>query len=253
MTRPDYLGVNRAGWDENAPTYAAFGEAMWAGEPVWGIWSIAEADVGLLPDVAGHDTVELGCGTGYVSAWLARRGARPVGVDLSPAQLSSARRFQRRFGIDYPLIRAAAEDAPLPAARFDLVISEYGAALWSDPYRWVPEAARLLRPGGRLVFLTNAPLVVLCMADEEEVPADDRLKRPYFGLRRTEWADTTMVEFHLAHGEWIELLRANGFEIERLVELRPPPEATTSFTWVDIDWARQWPSEEAWVARLPDQ
>ena len=39
------------------------------------------------------------------------------------------------------------------ADRFDLVISEYGASLWADPYAWVPECARVLRPGGRLVFL----------------------------------------------------------------------------------------------------
>ena len=94
------------------------------------------------------DTVELGCGTAYFSAWLASRGARPVGIDITPAQLETARRMQAEFGLDFPLIEASAEDVPLPDESFDLAISEYGASIWADPYRWIPEAARLLRPGG---------------------------------------------------------------------------------------------------------
>jgi SAM-dependent methyltransferase len=66
-------------------------------------------DLGLLPSVRGLDTVELGCGTGYVSSWLARRGARPIGVDNSGRQLATARRFQVEFGIGFPLIHADAE------------------------------------------------------------------------------------------------------------------------------------------------
>ena len=69
-------------------------------------------------------------------------------------------------------------------------------------------------------------------------------------MHRTIWPDDTSVEFHLPHGEWIRLLRENGFEIERLVELRPGPDATTSYTQIaSLEWARQWPSEEAWIAR----
>ena len=57
---------------------------------------------------------------------------------------------------------------PLPDASFDFAISEYGASIWCDPYEWIPEAARLLRPGGRLVFLVNAPLIMLCGPDDED-------------------------------------------------------------------------------------
>ena len=46
----------------------------WAqSEPSWGIWGVPESEARILPDVAGLDTIELGCGTAYVSAWLARR------------------------------------------------------------------------------------------------------------------------------------------------------------------------------------
>ena len=98
---------------------------QWAQEEItWGMWRVPEREVGALPEVAGLDVVELGCGTAYFSAWLARRGARPVGVDVTPAQLKSARRCQVEFGLDFPLVEASADDVPLPDASFDLVLSE---------------------------------------------------------------------------------------------------------------------------------
>ena len=121
-----------------------------------------------LPEVDGRDVIELGCGTAYVSAWLARRGARPVGIDITPEQLATARALQAEHGLDFPLIEGSAEAVPLPDDSFDVAISEYGASLWCDPEAWIPEAARLLRPGGRLWFLTNTPLVMLTMHDEDE-------------------------------------------------------------------------------------
>ena len=187
----------------------------------------------MLPDdLAGKDAIELGCGTAYVSAWLARRGARVVGIDNSEAQLATARRLQRQHGLDFPLLHGNAEAVPYPDASFDFAISEYGACLWADPQRWVPEAARLLRPGGRLVFLVNSFLMMLCMPAEDDVAATDRLLRPAFGMYRVEWPGDHGVEFHLSHGDWIRLLRRSGFEIEDLVELRPcrrtPRRATPS-------------------------
>ena len=116
--------------------------------------------------LAGLDVVELGCGTAYFSAQLARRGARPVGVDPTPAQLDTARRLMERTGITFPLVEAPGERVPLPDASFDLAVSEFGASLWADPALWVPEAARLLRRGGRLVFLTNSFISYLCAIDE---------------------------------------------------------------------------------------
>jgi SAM-dependent methyltransferase len=144
----DHVLRNRAAWDRWAADYAGPGLRRWAvAEPSWGLWNIPEAQVGLLPaDVAGRDSIELGCGTGYISAWLARRGARPAGLDNSAEQLATARQLQDRFGLRFPLVHASAERVPFADASFDLAISEYGASIWCDPYRWIPEAARLLRP-----------------------------------------------------------------------------------------------------------
>jgi SAM-dependent methyltransferase len=221
----------------------------WSAEPYWGIWHIPEAELGILGDVDGLDVVELGCGTAYVSAWLARLGARPVGVDVTPAQLASARRCQDEFGLEFPLVEADAGETGLPGASFDLAISEYGASIWVDPYRWIPEAARLLRPGGRLVFLCNSPLVILCSPDDGKV--DERLRRPQRGLRRVAWVGEDGAEFHLGHGEWIDVLRSSGFDVERLVELFAPEDAVDHehYDFVTAAWAKAWPSEDVWVAR----
>jgi SAM-dependent methyltransferase len=251
---PDSVAINRESWTRaNAEHTDASAARQWAAEAfTWGTWGVPESDLRTLGEVTGRDVVELGCGTAYVSAWLARLGARPVGVDPTPAQLETARRLQRETGIEFPLVEAPGEDVPLPDASFDLVVSEYGASLWADPERWVPEAARLLRSGGRLVFLTNAWVAFLCMPDTDD-PVGEQLVRPQFGAAPTvDWRSIGGgIEFHLAHGEWIELLRRNGFEILALHELQAPPEAQTHehYDWVTADWAKRWPSEEIWVAR----
>ena len=198
--------------------------------------------------MTGKDTIELGCGTAYVSAWLARRGARPVGIDNSEQQLATARRLQAEHGIEFPLIHGNAEAVPYPDASFDLAISEYGASIWADPYRWIPEAARLLRPGGRLIFLVNSTILMLCMPDEER-PATDEMLRP---LPRPPSA--RVVERRLGQ------LRASARRLdpaapgERLRRSRTSsssgrPRATDHFPYATNEWARQWPSEEVWVAR----
>jgi SAM-dependent methyltransferase len=241
---------NRTVWTEYAPEFAEWAPRAWAGEFAWGVWHVPESELQALPDVAGLDTVELGCGTGYISSWLARRGARPVGVDITPAQLDTARRMQAEFGVEFPLVEASAEDVPLPDESFDLAISEYGASIWADPYCWIPEAARLLRRGGWLVFLVNGTVMILCSPDEE-LPAGRELLRPYFGMHRFVWDDTGGVEFHLGYGDWIRLLRANGFTVENLIEIQAPAESEPH-RYPELpgrEWSGRWPSEQIWVAR----
>jgi hypothetical protein len=92
---------------------------------------------------------------------------------------------------------------------------------------------------------------MLCAPDEDDVPAGDRLLRPHFGMHRFRWPDDPTVEFHLGHGDMIRLLRASGFEVEDLVELRAPDDAEDNeqYAYVSADWARRWPCEEVWRAR----
>ena len=123
--------------------------------------------------------------------------------------------------------------------------------LWADPYLWIPEIARVLRAGAQMVLLTNSPLVILCAQDyEDSAPITPELKRPYFGMGRTEWPDDNKVEFHLTHSDWISLFAANGFRVERLLELQVSRDAQTNYGFVNAQWASQWPSEDVWVVRL---
>ncbi len=249
--QPEYLRVNADAWDARHDDQVALARRQWSkAAPSWGIFDVPETVARLLPsDLEGVRAVELGCGTAYVSSWLARRGALAIGLDPAAGQLAIAQRFQDEFDVRFPLLRAAGEQVPLRSAVFDLVVSEYGAAIWADPYRWIPEAARLLRSGGELVFLGNSTLLMLCVPDEDGRPAGDRLLRPQHGMHRFEWPDDPTVEFHLGHGDWIRLLRANGFEVEYLIELWPPPGASTDWPVVTVEWGERWPCEEVWRAR----
>jgi SAM-dependent methyltransferase len=245
----DHVELNRRHWDdEAAAVHGPLARGHWsATEPNWGLWGIPESQVSMLPeDLSGVDAIELGCGTAYVSSWLARAGARPVGIDISRQQLATARAMQAEFGADFPLVLANAERVPFQDGRFGLAISEYGASLWCDPHRWIPEAARVLSPGGRLVFLRPSPLFALCVPSDGQ--ASTALLRPQFGMRRLDWG--TSAEFHLPHGEMLRLLRSHGFMVEDLIEIQAPRDAQRDFPYVSAEWAHNWPSEEIWKARL---
>lgn len=134
------------------------------------------------------------------------------------------------------------------AGRDVIAFSEYGASIWCDPHLWIPEAARVLRPGGELVFLANAVLSVLCLPDAGMVTRE--LQRPQRGMHRVDWGQPgdDSVEFHLPHGAMIDLLGANGLQVERLVEVYAPAGATTTFSYMNAAWASRWPCEEIWIA-----
>jgi SAM-dependent methyltransferase len=168
---------------------------------------------------------------------------------VTPAQLETARRIQREVGPEFPLVEANAEDVPLPDGSFDLALSEHGASVWCDPDRWLPEAARLLRPGGRLVFMHATPLASICFPDEGPLSAS--LQRPYFALGRQEWPDEEGIDFQLTYGGWIDTLRRAGLAVEALVEVQAPEGAVAHeyYEHFPPDWGRRWPAEEIWVAR----
>lgn len=250
---PKHVRENRAYWDGRADQWVAAGEAGWrAAEPGWGVWELPESSLRLLPaDMTGMTAIELGCGTGYVSAWMARRGARVVGIDNSEQQLATARRLALEHGIELTLLHGNAETVPYPDATFDFAISEYGAAIWCDPMEWIPEAHRLLRPGAQLVFLGNAPIATMCMPPSGAA-CEAQLHRGYFDLHRVDWTqcevDPGGVEFNLPISKWFQLFRETGFEVLDYLELQAPAGSNDrhySPGW----WSERWPSEHVWKLR----
>lgn len=249
---------NRDAWDrESDAAQAKHGEFLKLDDTIrWGIWQIPDHVLGALGEVSGLRVLEMGCGAGQLAVKLAKQGAEVVGIDVSERQLAHARAAVKAAGADVTLVCASADDTPLPSEGFDLICSDHGGLTYADPRDVIPEAARLLRPGGRLVFNTSTPWVAACWsADTESVV--DYLQAPYFGmvgfmghdgLRSYERGD--LVEFQLPYGEWVRSLVGSGFVIEDLVELHPPDDGETTYTsYVPREWALSWPAENLWKAR----
>ncbi len=245
---------NRAAWNASSDEYQELhgGQLADSGGLAWGTTQIPEAELHVLGEVAGRDILEFGCGAAQWSIALALRGARPVGLDLSERQLEHARRLMAEAGVDFPLVHASAEAVPLPDASFDIVFCDFGAMTFADPYRTVPEAARLLRPGGLFAFSQESPIATICWPlDADEV--GDRLVVDYFGMHAIDDGENT--SFQLPFGEWIRLFRANGFVIEDCLEPRPEPQATSTYRSAEtLAWARRWPAEMIWrLRRVTDE
>jgi SAM-dependent methyltransferase len=252
---PDYAVENRASWTlANAQYTAGSARESWARERiVWGVWKVPEDEIKVLPDVNGLDIIELGCGTAYFGAWLKRRGARRVvGVDITSAQLATARELNQEFRLGLEFIEANAENVPLPDASFDLAFSEYGASIWCDPYLWIPEAARLLRPGGEILFMRNSTLQMLCSPDDE--PVGERLVRPQKGMHRFHWKDEESgdsTNFHISGSDLFALLLKTGFDVVDFREIYAAEDAVDHpyYKWTPVEWSKKWPSEEIWRGR----
>lgn len=250
----EHVRENRRYWDAMADQWISGGRRAWdSAEPYWGVFGLPESELHLLPaDMSGLAAIELGCGTGYVSGWMARRGASVFGIDNSQRQLDTASRLADEHGVELELLHGNAESVPCPDASFDFAISEYGAAIWCDPHIWIPEAHRLLRLGGELVFLATTPLATMTMPLDGSM-SEPHLHRDYFGLHRLDWTQVEVdpggIEFTLPISEWFGLFRRTGFEVLDYLELRAPESAHGTPYRSPAEWAKRWPYEHVWKLR----
>jgi ubiquinone/menaquinone biosynthesis C-methylase UbiE len=245
----DHLRRNLELWERQSASYDARFRRVLGGRHAmaWGFWRLPETNVRLLGGVRGTEILELGCGAARWSRALARRGARVVGLDLSPEQLARARAIRGSAGARVELVRGDAERLPFRASRFDRILSDWGALTFADPTEVVPECARVLRPGGRLVFATASPISIVARDVRRDRPTR-RLLRPYFGLRRVDLGSE--VTFQLPYGAWIELFRRCGLAVERLAETRAPRGVRSAYLAPGEEaWARRWPIECIWSVR----
>jgi ubiquinone/menaquinone biosynthesis C-methylase UbiE len=248
-SRPSYAKRNLRSWERTARWYERHHAASLRRDhgAAWGVFRVPEQRLRLLDDVRGTDALELGCGAGWWSIALARSGARVVGLDFSAARLAQARERMRRAHVDFPLVRARAERIPYPDRRFDLVLSDYGATTFSDPYRTIPEVSRVLRRGGSFVFAHASPFRTV-VEDVRTARITRHLVRDAFGLRALDRRDS--IEFQLTYAEWIRLFSESGLAVERLVEPIAPRRRQSSYlSKADQEWARHWPIESIWKLR----
>ena len=181
---------------------------------------------------------------------MADRGANAVGIDPTENQLESASALSRQHHTDIALVQGFGEKLPFADATFDFAISEYGAALWADPYEWIPEVARVLKPGSELVLYTDHMVSFMTDngMDEPDGEWTETLQRSYFDAYRKKWSDdgSDGVEYHLTPSEWIRLFRQTGFQIDAFFELGAPETAQSEFSYASAEWGRKWPAEQAW-------
>jgi ubiquinone/menaquinone biosynthesis C-methylase UbiE len=247
--RSDHVRRNLALWESQSEQYERRNAKVLSGPnaAAWGLWRVPESELRILGKVRGLDVLELGCGAARWSIALARRGARPVGLDLSMTHLRYAARLVQRSARRLPLVRADAERLPFTNRSFDLVFCDWGAMTFCDPYRTVPEASRVLRNGGRLAFATMSPIRVLAQ-NRRTNRMSSRLRFDYFGLHRVNYPGE--VNFALTYGEWIRLFRENGLSVELLHETRPSASARSRYLGrSESKWARRWPQEIIWSVR----
>ncbi|WP_029089131.1 class I SAM-dependent methyltransferase [Brevibacterium album] len=219
--------ANRSYWDGSAEEYLAeHGSFLGASEFVWCPEGVREDDIGLLGDITGRQVLDVGCGAGQCTRWLAEHGATATGVDLSSGMLEQASRLSRenplREGSVPPtFLQADARSLPFPSGSFDIACSSYGALPFvKDADAVLAEAARVLRPGGLWVFSVTHPLRWMF----PDVPGESGLTVEYSYFDRTPYVELdasgepAYAEHHRTMGDWIRLLVEAGFEITGLTE-----------------------------------
>lgn len=245
----DHVRTNLRLWQRQSDEYDRRHQAALAGPRAmaWGLWRIPESSLRLLGDVPGREILEIGCGAARWSIALAGKGAKVVGLDLSTAQLAHARRLNGHAGSRVRFVRGDAEHLPFRAGTFDLAFSDWGALTFCDPYRTIPEAARVLRPGGRLVFATSSPFRNVAQ-DRRSDRVGRTLRYDYFGLHRVRYPQE--INFQLPYGDWIRLFARHDLLVESLTENRPGPGERSSYLAAREErWARRWPLESIWQLR----
>jgi SAM-dependent methyltransferase len=225
---PEYLGLNRAWWDERAPIHAD-SEFYDLDGFVAGHDTLLAFEDELVGPVEGLDLVHLQCHMGMDTLSWARRGARVTGLDFSQPAIETARSLAERIGVDARFEVADVYDAvEVLGQTYDLAYQSLGSLVWHpDMARWAGILADLVRPGGRYVLLEGHPMAwVLDDAGEE-------VEQGYFGSPEgRRWRDAggtyadmaaptehnETIEFSHTLSDVIQSLLDAGFVLERFVE-----------------------------------
>lgn len=218
--------AGRLWWDGAADAYQAeHGAFLGDADFVWGPEGLTESRARLLGDprrLREARILEIGCGAGQCGRWLRAQGVREVvGCDLAFRQLQHSRRIDEGTGPALATAQADAQRLPFADASFDVVFSSFGA------FPFVPsaedaltEAARVLRPGGRLVFSVTHPVRWSFPDDPSE--HGFTVHQSYFDRRayveEDENGDAVYVEHHHTVGDWVRGIARAGLVLRDLVE-----------------------------------
>lgn len=218
--------ATRAGWNQISAWYQNR-HAIPTHSAHYGPWAPLENDLRLLGAVRGLHILEVGCGGGQCAIAFAKQGARVAGLDLSDAQIEFARSLAAREDLTIPFTQGSAEDlAAFADGAWDVVFSAYAFQYIERMEACLRECARVLRPGGRLLFSLDHPFRD-CFADvEDDYEPTIYAARSYYDRTPMNWnfGDTgvRMTSWHRPISEWVALLAAAGFALEQMLEPEPP-------------------------------
>ncbi len=228
-------------WNRISATYQARHQIT-TQDVHYGPWAPPERELHLLGDVQGQRMLELGCGGGQCCISLARKGALAVGLDVSDEQIAFARALAATEKVAVEFVQGSAERlSNWSAGSWDIVFSVYTFQYINQIEDCLRECYRVLRPGGRLIFSLDHPLRA-CFFDAEEDELALYPVRSYFDNQPMRWTfpetQATVYAHHYTIAQWLDLLQAQSFRLQRLVE--PPPPATL------LD--KFWPLDSAYAA-----
>ncbi|MEP9380858.1 class I SAM-dependent methyltransferase [Nocardioides sp. KR10-350] len=223
VTEEESRRANGPDWDRYADEYqATHGAFLGDTGFVWGPEGQTEEELGVLGDVAGRDVLEVGSGACQCSRWVATRGGRPVGLDLSYRQLQHSRRIDLETGVVVPAVQGTATALPFADGSFDIVFCSFGALQFvSEIEVAIAETVRVLRSRGRFAFSITHPTRWMFPDDPTEAGlfASQSYwdRTPYVEVDE-ETGVVSYVEHHRTLGDWVSLLSGAGFVITDLVE-----------------------------------
>lgn len=216
------VSANRGWWDQEASAYYfEHGGFLGDADFVWCPEGLREAEAAVLGEVDGRDVLEIGAGAAQCARWLQARGARVAASDLSAGMLGTARRIDAGAERPVPLVQCDARALPFAQQSFDVVFTAYGVIPFvADSGQVICEAARVLRPGGRLAFSTTHP--VRWALPDDPGPEGLTVRSSYFD--RTPYVELDedgrllYAEHHRTLGDRVREIAAAGLALRDLVE-----------------------------------
>ena len=187
---------------------------------------------------AGLDILDAGCGEGYLSRILAKKGANATGIDSSTKLIEAARSQNLA---DVPSVSfdiGSVDDLPYPDSAFDLVVCNHLVNDLFDPSKPISEFARVLRSSGRLIILMLHPCFYNKHAERDQA-TNGMIASSYFDIRSVEQTfEVGGLTSPAANIAWFrplefytEELRKSGFAITSLTEPHPSPKQWRTDGW----------------------
>lgn len=224
-------------WNGNAEAWT---ELARAGYDIYRDHLNTPGYMAMLPPVEGLDGIDLGCGEGYNTRQLARRGACMTAIDIAEVFIAHAQAEEERSPLGITYRQASAVDLPFDEERFDFASAFMSLMDIPEIDRVLAEAHRVLKPGGFLQFSILHPCFVPphrrnlrdAHGTTYGIEVGRYFDRPHGEIE--EWIFSTapaeakarlpkfrVPRFHRPVSEWINLVIAAGLQIEQLGEPRP--------------------------------